>query len=218
MFAQSLYVQWKWNRDFLGFFTAIAFAAPLIILWIALPHLGLSSGRELVSVGGVVGAATAVIAVVAGMTVAWHGYGIDERAGHIYAMSLPITRSRALAIRACAAAIMLALPALGVWIGAMLAAGQIEMPPSLHAYAGSLATKALLTSWLAHALMFALRYCARSRSKVVLIILMFGLSGVGIATSVAPGSRGMVVRAGDFLISNPGPFGVLFSRWTLIDV
>ena len=94
------------------------------------------------------------------------------------------------------------------WIGAMLAAGQIEMPPSLHAYAGSLAAKALLTSWLAHALMFALRYCARSRSKVVLIILMFGLSGVGIATSVAPGSRGMVVRAGDFLISNPGPFGV----------
>src|SRR5205085_2528282 len=90
MFAQSLYVQWKWNRDFLGFFTAVAFAAPLIILWIALPHLGLSSGRELVSIGGVIGAATAGIAVLAGLTVAWHGYGIDERAGHIYALSLPI--------------------------------------------------------------------------------------------------------------------------------
>ena len=218
MFAQSLYVQWKWNRDFLALYTAAAFAAPLVILWIALPHLGLSSGRELVGIGGAVGAATAVIAVLAGLTVAWHGYAVDERAGHIYALSLPITRSRALAIRACAAAIMLALPAAGVWIGAMLAAGQIELPPSLHSYAGSLAAKALLTSWLAHASMFALRYCARRRTKLVLVILMFGLSGVGIATSVAPESRGVVVKAGDFLISNPGPFGVLFGRWTLIDV
>jgi hypothetical protein len=218
MFAQSLYVQWKWNRDFLGFFTAAAFGAPLIILWIALPHLGLTTGRELVSVGGVVGAATAGIAILGGLTVAWHGYGIDERAGHIYALSLPITRSRALAIRAGAAAIMLVVPAVGVWIGAMLAAGQVELPPSLHSYAGSLATKALLTSWLAHALMFALRYCARRRTKVVLVVLMFALSGLGIASSVAPGSRSIVVRAGDFLVSNPGPFGVLFSRWTLIDV
>ena len=218
MFAQSLYVQWKWNRDFLGFYTAAAFVAPIVILWIALPHLGLSSGRELVSVGGVVGTTSAVIAVLAGLTVAWHGYGVDDRAGHIYALSLPITRARALAIRAASAAIMLALPAIGVWIGAMLAAGQVELPPSLHSYAGSLATKALLASWLAHACMFALRYCARRRAKAVLIVLMFSLGALAVTTSIAPDTRGAITRVGDFLISNPGPFGVLFGRWTLIDV
>src|SRR5215211_4996728 len=100
MFGQTLYVQWKWNRDFLAFYTAVAFAAPLVILWVALPHLGLTSARELVRVGEAVGTATEVIAVLAGLTVAWQGYGVDERVGHIYALSLPVTRGRALAMRA----------------------------------------------------------------------------------------------------------------------
>ena len=104
MFSQTLYVQWKWNRDFLAFFTAVGFAAPLIIIWIALPHFGFTSPRELVSVGGAIGAVCGGIAGVAGMSVAWQGYNIDERGGHIYALSLPITRLRALWLRATTAA------------------------------------------------------------------------------------------------------------------
>src|SRR5688572_4233150 len=140
MFGQTLYVQWKWNRDFLAFYTAVAFAAPLAICWISLPILGFTSARELVLVGGVVGVTTAVIAVMAGLTVAWQGYGLDDRVGHIYTLSLPITRSRALAIRAGAASLVLALPALGAWLGATLAAGQVNLPATLHSYAGSLAS------------------------------------------------------------------------------
>jgi len=218
MLTQTLYVQWKWNRDFLAFYTVVAFAAPLVILWVALPHLGLTSARELVSVGEAVGTATEVIAVLAGLTVAWQGYGVDERVGHIYALSLPVTRGRALAMRAGTASLTLALPAVGVWIGATVAAAQVQLPPSLHSYAGSLASKALLAAWLAHACMFALCYSARRRAKVVLVLLIIGVSMLAVATVVAPSSRPAITRAGDFLISNPGPFGVLFGRWTLIDV
>jgi hypothetical protein len=218
MFAQTLYVQWKWNRDVLAFYTAVAFTAPLIILWIALPHLGLSSARELVSIGGVIGVTTAVIAVLTGLTVAWQGYGVDERGGHIYALSLPITRRRALALRAATAAVILAMPALGVWLGAMLVMGQVDLPATLHSYAGSLATRALLASWLAHACMFALRYSAGRRAKGVLIVLLLAVGGLGFASEAAPGARDAIVRAGEFVISNPGPFGVVFGRWTLIDV
>src|SRR5215207_1653675 len=50
--------------------------------------------------------------VAAGVTVAWQGYGTDERVGHIYALSLPITRSRALVVRTGSAALLLVLPAL----------------------------------------------------------------------------------------------------------
>jgi hypothetical protein len=218
MFGQSLYVQWKWNRDFLAFYAAAAFTAPLVIFWVALPYLGLSSGRELVSTGGAVGAATAVIAVLTGLTLAWQGYGVDERIGHIYALSLPITRGRALAIRAGTAAILLVLPAVAAWGGAMLAASQLELPAVLHSYPGSLAVRALLASWLAHACMFALRYSARRRAKVVLGILIFGVTMVGVVAITTPSTRAAAARIGDFLISNPGPFGVLFGRWTLIDV
>jgi len=218
MFGQTLYVQWKWNRDFLAFYTFVAFTAPLVILWVALPHLGLSSARELVRVGGVVGIAIAVISVCAGMTVAWQGYGVDERVGHIYTLSLPITRTRALVMRAAAALALLTVPAMGVWVGSALAAGQVALPASLHSYAGSLAGRALLAAWLAHACMFALRYSAGRRAKVVLFTLALGIGSLGFATEALPSARSTIVRAAEFLISNPGPFGVFFGRWTLIDV
>jgi len=218
MFGQTLYVQWKWNRDFLAFYTLVGFAAPLLILWIALPHLGLSSARELVTVGGVVGAGVAVISVLAGITVAWQGYGVDERGGHIYALSLPITRTRALAIRAGTAAVILTLPAIGVWIGSMLAAGQAALPATLHSYAGSLAGRALLASWLTHACVFALRYSAGRRANLVLATLIITVGALAFATETVPSARGAIIRAGDAVISTQGPFGVLFGRWTLIDV
>lgn len=218
MFAQTLFVQWKWNRDFLAFFTAIAFVAPLVILRIAVPELGLTTARELVSVGGVVGGTVVVLAVLAGATVAWQGYGVDDRAGHIYALSLPVTRGRLLAHRAGSAALMLGLPAFGVWIGGTLAAGQLALPSMLHTYAGTLAIRAVLASWLAHACVFALRYAAGRRAKPVLAVLVVGVMVLGFAMIAAPISRGFITRAGDFLISSPGPFGVLFGRWTLIDV
>jgi hypothetical protein len=218
MFGQTLFVQWKWNRDFLAFYTFVAFAAPLIILWVALPHLGLSSARELVRVGGVVGIAIAVISVCAGLTVAWQGYGIDERVGHIYALSLPLTRTRALTMRAASALALLAVPALGVWIGSVLAATQVTLPPSLHSYAGSLASRALLAAWLAHACIFALRYSAGRRARAVLFTLTMVIGSLGFATEAVPGARSTIIRTAEFFISNPGPFGVFFGRWSLIDV
>ena len=218
MFGQTLYVQWKWNRDFLAFYTLVAFAAPLVILWVALPRLGLSSARELVQVGGLVGVVASVISVCAGMTIAWQGYGVDERAGHIYALSLPITRTRALVMRAAAALILLTVPATGVWVGSALAAGQVALPANLHSYAGSLAGRALLAAWLAHACMFALRYSAGRRARFVLFTLIIAIGSLGFATEALPGARGTILRAAEFLTSNPGPFGVFFGRWTLIDV
>lgn len=218
MFAQTLYVQWKWNRDFLGFFTAIGFVAPLVVFWIALPQLGLTSARELVSIGGAIGGTALTLAVLSGLTVAWQGYGVDDRTGHIYALSLPITRQRALAIRAVSAAILLALPALGIWLGATLAAGQLTLPSTLHAYAGSLALRALLVAWLAHCGMFALRYSTGRRAKLVLGMLVAGVALLGLSLLLAPAAQGWVKRAAELVTSDGGPLGVLFGRWTLIDV
>jgi hypothetical protein len=218
MFAQTLYVQWKSNRDFLAFYTVAGFAAPLIILWIALTYLGFTSARELVLVGGVVGVTTAAIAVIAGLTVAWQGYGVDDRVGHIYALSLPVTRTRALALRAATAAVILLLPALGVWVGSMLATTQLTLPPMLRSYAGALAIRALLAAWLAHTCMFALRYAAGRRAKLVLATLVIMIGTLGFATEAVPAARETILDVGSFLISSPGPFGVVFGRWTLIDV
>jgi hypothetical protein len=113
---------------------------------------------------------------------------------------------------------VLTIPAVGAWFGATLAAGQVSLPPSLHSYAGSLASRALLAAWLAHACMFALRYSAGRRARAALIGLVVLVGVLSFATVAVPSTRGVITRTGDFLISNPGPFGVLFGRWTLIDV
>lgn len=218
MFAQTLFVQWKWNRDFLAFYTIVATAGPLLILWIALPQLGLTSARELVAVGSAVGAASAIIAVLAGLTLAWQGYGIDDRGGHIYALSLPVTRARLLGMRAASASLLLLLPAVGVWAGATLAATQANLPPTLESYAGSLAVRAMLASWLAHSCMFALRYGAGRRAKALGATLAIGGSLFALLALLSPGVRELMSVVADALISNPGPFGVVFGRWTMIDV
>ena len=218
MFAQTLYVQWKWNRDFLAFFTLVAFVAPLIILWIAMTHVGVSTARELVIVGGVIGVTAGVVAVLAGVTLAWQGYGVDERAGHTYALSLPVTRLRALGMRAGAAGLLLVIPAVGVWIGAMTASAQAKLPPTLESYAGSLAVRALLASWLAHACMFGLRYAAGRRAKAVLAGLIILGGTLAFLSASAPALHDPIVRLGRFLVDGPGPLGILAGRWTLIDV
>ena len=45
-----------------------------------------------------------------------------------------------------------------------------------------------------------------------------GRSSGGFFLHVAPAIRDPIAREGEFLISNPGPFGMVFGRWTLIDV
>ena len=218
MLAQTLYVQWKWNRDFLAFFTGMGFATPLLVLWIGLPDVGVPSPRELIAVGNVVGGSALFVATLAGASVAWHGYGIDERAGHLYALSLPVTRRRLLGLRALTAAVILSLPALGVWVGATLAAAQLTLPVALHTYPGSLAVRVLLASWVAHSLVFAIRYASGRRAKLVVAVLLLCVSALPFVATVAPGTRATVARIGVALASAPGPFGVLLGRWTLIDV
>src|SRR4029079_7815987 len=125
---QVLSVQWKWSRDLLAFFTLACFASPLIALWIVIPNVGISSPRELITAGSIVGGFCLVFATLAGGALAAQGYSVDDRAGHIYALSLPVTRQRFLGARTITAYALLMLPALAIWIGATIASGQVAVP------------------------------------------------------------------------------------------
>ncbi len=218
MYRQLLYVQWRWSRDLLAFFTVVGFAIPLLLFWFALPYFGTPSATDLVAGGQLVGQFCLGLALLTGAVVAAQGYGLDDRVGHVYALSLPVTRLRFLTLRALAAFALLALPAAAIWIGGALTAGQVDVPPSIRAYPGALALRALLAAWLAHSCMFALRYSAGRRAKVVFFVLLVALLLAAASSVVLPASRELFTRAGNFLVSHPGPFGVFFGRWTLFDV
>jgi hypothetical protein len=219
MFAQQLFAQWKWSRDLLAFFIVLGFAIPLLILWIALPMIGQPAPTELVEVGRVIGGGCVILAVLSGASIAAQGYSLDERGGHVYALALPVSRARFLVGRSLTALALLALPGLALWLGGLLAAGQVQVPPTIQAYAGSLAMRTILAAWLAHSCMFALRYGAGRRAKGVFLVLLVGGVALTILSHIVlPGGGRVFVMAKDFLVSHPGPFGVFFGRWTLFDV
>jgi hypothetical protein len=168
--------------------------------------------------GRIIGLASLALSVMAGAAIATQAFGMDERASHVYALSLPVTRARFLGTRAITAGALLGLPALAIWIGGMITVGQVEVPPALRGYPGALAVRVLLAAWLAHSLVFALRYAAGRRARVVFFVLLVAVLGAAIASAVAPGVRGTIAAIGDFLVTHPGPLGIFFGRWTLFDV
>lgn len=208
MLAQMLYVQWRWSRDLLAFFVVAGVVLPLLLYSLVLRDVDLMTG------GRIVGSAALVLSLLAGAVIAAQGYGVDDRAGHVYALSLPCTRAWFLSARSATAFLLLALPALAIWVGGLLTVAQLDVPPMMRSYAGSLALRALLTAWLAHSAIFALRYAAGRRAKIVLAVLLV----VYAVFVMIPATRGFMVGAVDFLTSPTGPLGIVFGRWALIDV
>lgn len=218
MFRQMLYVQWKWNRDVLAFLVVAAFVTPLWSFWLGTRGIGVASAQELITGGRVVGGFCLVLAVLAGGALAAQGYGMDDRGGHTYALSLPVTRSRFLATRSAAGFTLLVLPALAAWLGSLVTVSQIVVPDSIRAYPGALALRLLLGAWLAHSCVFALRYAAGRRSKGVILAILLALIVSSMVFGVLPETRRVLGPIGTFLSANPGPFGILFGRWSLFDV
>ena len=208
MLRQMLYVQWRWNRDFLAFFVFAGVAFPLLLYAIVLTEVDIMTG------GRMVGLTQLIFSLLAGTIVAAQGYTMDDRGGHVYALSVPCTRARFLATRSATAFLLLGLPALGVWIGGLIIVAQLDVPPMLQSYAGSLAIRSLLAAWLAHSVVFALRYAAGRRTAHVLGALI----AVVTVFVLVPATRETLFSVGNFIMSHPGPLGIVFGRWTLIDV
>lgn len=218
MFRQMCWVQWRWSRDLLAFFVVAGFTLPLVVGWISVPEMGSPTVRTILRMGSMIGWCCLGLSLLAGGALAAQGYGMDERAGHIYPLSLPVTRTRFLVMRALAAGVLLVMPALAIFIGGTLAAGQIELPATLQSYAGGLAIRALLAAWLAHSIVFAVRYAAGRRSRFVFFGVLMLVVASALLSLVEPGARSALVWLNDVLNTHPGPFGVLFGRWTLFDV
>lgn len=220
MFRQMLFVQWKWNRDVLAFLVLAAFATPLWAFWLSTRGIGADavSAQELMTSGRIVGGFCLVWAIIAGGAIAVQGYGMDDRTGHVYALSLPVSRSRFLATRSAAGFALLGLPALAAYLGAWLTVSQVAVPDSIRAYPGALALRLLLGAWLAHSVIFAVRYTSGRRSKGVFLVLLLAFGCSGMLFGLVPEARRVLGAIATALSADPGPFGILFGRWSLFDV
>ena len=217
MFAAILRTQWKWTRGFSLVAFVLGFAIPLMSL------LALQSGRIEIAANLIVrnmqqfGLFYALLAAASGLASAMFAWGHDHRGRHVYAMSLPIPRSRYTGMRFGAGALFLLVPVAGVLIGALVGIAAVNIPTGLHAYPIALTIRFLLACFVAYALFFAILASSTRASAYVLgtigavVALVFFLNALDIGQDLM-----MVIAQG--LFGDRGLLSVFTGRWMLIDV
>ena len=217
MFRAMLRAHWLWSRLFLLMLTLAAFAVPLFMArefsartQLTMIPWALDAQREF-------GFMYPILAGAVGLVLALTAWSADHRGKHIYALSLPIPRWNFVLLRFGAGAVLLALPVVGLWFGALVASAATPLPAALHAYPTILALRFGLAAFVAYALFFAVSAGSNRTAGFVLgtiaalIALQVLLNTLELdADILSPITAGLMLW--------PGPFEVFTGRWMLFDV
>ncbi len=217
MFRAILYTQWKWSRGPLLLATCMTFAIPLLSI----------RGREAVfeelDARGVLGqmnawgsyyALTALgVGLIAGL-LAWRA---DHAGRHVYALTLPVERSRYTLLRFGAGAVTLAGPVAALLVGAILAVQTATIPPGLEGHPVALTTRFAMALLLSYALCFAAASTSPRTAGMVLGILAT-LVVMDLMMEMITGHSGILELLGDVAFGRFGLLHVFTGRWMLIDV
>lgn len=227
MLMQSVHAHWKNVRWPLVPFIAAGFALPFAALrWAAgaAEAAVYSPALDAIAAMQIWVFVFPVMAALLGATMALTAWSWDHRANHVYALSLPVTRTRYTALKLAAGAILLLLPVLAAWAGALLGTLTIEVPADLRAYPNAFALRLLLGALICYAVVFALAAGTMKTAVYIitgfLLFLVFGSLFVGFVEELT-GRTDLwtpiqIVHAA--LSEWPGPFHVFGGNWMLLDV
>jgi len=228
MALQMLSLHWKATRWMLLPLVVVAFGIPLV----SVQGLGMVTNSPVaevdaytaVQVMGGVSFAYPLLATALGLLLALTAWNWDHRGDHVYALSLPIARSRYALLKFVAGAV-LALPAVAaLLVGSLAATASIAVPVGLDAYPLALATRFLLATLLVYAAFFALAAGTRRTAVIVLGLLLAGPVvaeiGVSLAEVAVPDVdlASPIQWAVHVVWTSPGPLEVFNGSWMLLDV
>lgn len=219
MFKALMVVQWKWTKWAALLTTLAGFAIPIASVQV----VAMRSNSYMQEAGYVVGVMQqfavvyALLAAAVGLAFAFAAWSNDHKGRHIYALSLPVSRSKYAAMRFAAGAIFLLLPTLGVLVGCLIASIIAPIPAGLHAYPIALALRFLLASGVAFAIFFAI---AASTPKAAGLVLggVASILVIAIILAAADIQFDLLGHVSGFLFSEPGLLSVFTGRWMLVDV
>jgi hypothetical protein len=228
MLKQFLYLHWKSARWAILLFAPVCFALPLLAVRFAQQN---TSGIDPNFVAGALLATLQVwvplfplIAGLVGVTLALTAWSWDHGTHHIYALSLPLPRWEYALQKFLAGALLLGIPVLAMYIGALLGVSLIDLPEGLHAYPFSLGGRFLLAALLSYALLFALaagtvKTTIRLFSGFVLFLIFGSLAAEFIQSVLGLERIYTPFHLMDAVLMRwPGPFHVFGGNWMLIDV
>jgi hypothetical protein len=216
MFKALLTVQWKWTRGIALLGLIFGFAIPLASVQFTSEDAWGNGVPYIVARMQEFGIVYALLAAGVGLAVALVAWSADHRGRHVYALSLPVNRSRYAAMRFGAGALFLLLPAAGVLLGSLLALAISNIPDGLHGYPISLTVRFLLASLVAYSIFFAVSSSTPRVAGYALMALAL-LIVTSSFLSAASINAHLLGHVGDFVFSEPGPLSVFTGRWMLID-
>jgi hypothetical protein len=215
MFEAILRTQWKATRAVALLTTLTSFALPLASLQAASDS---SNPQAFIGTMQSWGGGYSVLAAMLGLLVALAAWRPDHVGRHVYALSLPIARSRYALMRFGAGATFLAPGIIALLIGALAVTLSGAVPQGLHAYPIALTLRFGLAAVVSYALFFAIA-SATTRTAGYIIAAMAGLVFAQYLLKVVASSELNILEPVlDFLLYRPGILSVFAGRWMLIDV
>ena len=217
MFRVILWCQWRESRLGVVLLGVVAFAVPIVSLRGAWLPTDPWTSWDLLRATAQWGAAYPVIALVAALVLAAGAWWPDHRGKHVYALTLPVARSRYLLLRYGAGLAWLVVITGALALGTVLATMRLTLPPLLHAYPIGLTLRFFFAGVSAYTILFALNGLTPRMARILAacFLLLFIATVLAELVSLGWNPLGAVV---DVLFGPYGPLAIFRARWMLIDV
>lgn len=217
MFTALLWTQWRESRMAVALLAAIALVVPVLSMNQVGPQTDPWHAWDLLSASMRWSASYPVVALVAAVVLATGAWRPDHRTRHVYALSLPIRRSRYLLLRYGAGLTLLLGIGVALLAGATIAALRAHVPAPLHAYPVSLTLRFWMAGLVAYTLLFSVSgltpRAARLLAALLLLLVIASLAADLLALGWNPMEAVM-----DAFLSPHSPLSIFRARWMLIDV
>jgi len=219
MFRQILWAQWLASRLAVVILGVLAFAAPLLsVFWGGdLPSAGSDQVAYWLEGSERIAALLPYLALLIGVAAGFLAWSPDHAGRHVYALSLPVSRPRFVALRFAAGAAIVTVPALALFAGAVVASLSVSLPEGLHAYPVQLTIRFLLASLTLYAIIFALSI-ATKRAQLLTAGVLGGVVFADVLLAAWGVQFSVTAETLVLLTTWPGPLSILAGVWTLFDV
>lgn len=217
MFRAVLMSFWRESRLAVILLAGIAFAAPLLSLRGAWTAADPWTSWDLLGAAARWSPGYPVIALAAALALAAGAWWPDHRMKHVYALTLPVARSRYLWLRYVAGLSLLLAIGASLLLGSLLATTRIALPPLLQAYPGGLSLRFCLAGLSAYTLLFALSGLTPRMARLIVAVCC-ALVIVTVAAELLSLGWNPIAGVVDALLGPYSPLSIFRARWMLVDV
>ena len=223
---EMLKLHWKASRWLLMPLMLGAFAIPMVNLTGGpLTNLFVSSnGSDALMVSELLTPFYPSLAALCGTILALTAWNWDHQKGHVYPLSLPISRMRYSALKFGSGVVLLALPTAMLAVTALGVSAMLDLPNGLRTYPFELTARFFIAGLTAYAFFFALA-SGTIRTAVIFFAAVAGFLVIGdpLQASLAQfipqvGGERITMTVMELLASPWGPLRLFGGNWMLIDV